>query len=204
MSARHRLTGLTRRAGSWAFNIAMVLVVLGCVAWVVPSAFGFSRYVITGGSMEPTIHRGAVVFEKPVAVDDLDVGDVITYQPPADSGVTSLVTHRIVAIEPAEGGGVLFSTQGDSNPRPDPWKFQLLDPEQPVVQASVPHVGWVFIALADRTTRLVLIGGPAGLIALYSLVQVLGALRPRPAAPAAPVVPVVDSEETDTRAPALV
>lgn len=174
---QHRRVTRGRRILRWSMNLAILAVTLLCLAWLAPSALGYSRYVITGGSMSGTFEKGSVVFEKPVAVEDLEVGDVITYQPPTEAGTQALVTHRIVKIEPAEGGGLLFTTQGDANPDPDPWQFQLTDPAQPVVQHSVPYVGWVFIALADRTTRMLVIGGPAGLIALSALLQVIRGLR---------------------------
>ena len=176
-TSQHRRTGIARRLGRWSVTTATLLVILFCLAWIAPSLFGLSRYVITGPSMTGTYDRGSVVFEKPVAVADLKVGDVITYTPPADSGVTWLVTHRIVDIEPAEGGGVLFTTKGDHNPDPDPWHFQLVDQDQPVVQAGVPYVGWLFIALADKQTRMLVIGVPATLIALGALRQLVSATR---------------------------
>jgi signal peptidase len=176
MSTHLQITPV-RRASGWVVNIAVLLVMLAGVAWVVPSLLGYSRYVITGGSMTGTYDIGSVVFEKKTPVEDLKVGDVITYLPPADSGVNHLVTHRVTKMEPAEGGGVLFTTQGDNNPDPDPWHFKLLDQDQPVVRFAVPKAGWVFIALADRNTRLLFIGGPAALIALVALGQLLRELR---------------------------
>jgi len=189
MAATQTTRGGVRRAARWAVNLTLLAVVAACVAWMAPSAFGYERYVITGGSMSGTFEKGSVVFEKPVAVEDLQVGDVITYLPPAGSGVPNLVTHRVVDIEPAQGGGSLFTTRGDANADVDPWKFQLVDGQQPVVQFSVPKAGWVFIALADRQTRMLLIGGPAALIALIALAQLVGAFRrsepdPQPTAPA--------------------
>ncbi len=185
-SSRPRRTA-RRRATRWGANAATLLVIAACALWIVPSAFGYSRYVITGGSMTGTYDKGSVVLEKPVAVPDLRVGDVITYLPPPDSGVSNLVTHRILRMQPAEGGGVLFTTKGDHNPDPDPWHFELLDSEQPVVQAGVPHVGWVFIALADRQVRMLAVGGPAVLVGLLALGELVGAVRERrrPRRPAA-------------------
>lgn len=175
--APRRRTKPLNRLGGWTLTAAIALVTLFCLAWIAPSLFGFSRYVITGGSMTGTIDKGSVVFERSVAAQDLEVGDVITYLPPPDSGTDTLVTHRIVKTEPAKGGGVLFTTKGDANAKPDPWHFELVDQEQPVVQFSVPYVGWAFIALADRTTRILIIGVPAGLIALHALGQLAGAFR---------------------------
>jgi signal peptidase len=176
MNAHH---GPRRVAGA-AVTVLLVTVTLACAAFLAPSLFGYERYVITGGSMSGTIEKGSVVFEKKVPVAELREGDVITYVPPADSGVSTLVTHRIVKISTLESGARQFRTQGDANPKPDPWKFQLVDEKQAVVQTSVPHVGWALIALADRETRVLALGVPAGLIALVSLVELAKAVRPRP------------------------
>jgi signal peptidase len=182
-----------RRVARWTGNLVALVLIAGLALWLAPSLFGYSRYVITGPSMTGTHDKGSVVFEKPVPVAELQVGDVITYLPPPDSGVPNLVTHRIVAMEPAQGGGTVITTKGDANPAPDPWHFQLVDDEQPVVRFDVPHAGWVFIGLAHREVRMLLIGGPAVAIALVSLVELLGALRDsrrRPTLPAAPAGPV--------------
>ncbi|WP_374970615.1 signal peptidase I [Terrabacter sp. BE26] len=169
---------IARRLSRWSVNLVVFVVIAACAAWLLPSLLGYTRYVITGGSMTGTYDKGSIVLEKPVPVSGLKVGDVITYLPPADSGVSNLVTHRILEMKPAAGGGTLFTTKGDANPKPDPWHFTLVSQEQPVVQLGVPHAGWVLIALADRNTRMMVIGGPAVLIALVALGQLVGAARP--------------------------
>ena len=90
-----------RFPGSVLVNTVLVLASLAGLAYLAPSLFGYERYVITGGSMSGTFEKGSVVFEKPVPIADLRVGDVITYLPPADSGVSTLVTHRIVKVYPS-------------------------------------------------------------------------------------------------------
>ena len=100
-----------RRPVDHLVTVACVLVTLLGVAFLVPSLLGYQRYVITGTSMTGTIDLGSVAFERVVPVADLEVGDVITYQPPAESGLDHLVTHRIVAIK-----GDTFRTQGDAVP----------------------------------------------------------------------------------------
>ncbi len=176
------------RAGRVLFNLACVLVSLGAVAFLVPAAFGMQRYVIAGGSMTGSIARGSVVFEEVVPVAELRVGDVITYLPPADSGVDNLVTHRIVSIK-----GDTFHTKGDANPDPDPWTFELTGATQPRVVQHVPYVGYAILALQDRTTRMVVIGIPAALVALWSLVELAGVVRRRPS---------TDAPGPDLRVPA--
>lgn len=164
------------RVGSVLLNTVLVLATLAGLSYLAPSLFGYERYVITGGSMSGTFEKGSLAFEKRVPVDELKVGDVITYQPPADSGVPNLVTHRIISITPDKTGMLQFHTQGDANPQPDPWKFHLVQKTQPVVQVTVPKVGWVFVALADRQIRMLAIGVPAGLIALLSLGELASAV----------------------------
>lgn len=165
-----------RRVARWAVNLLLATVVLACTAWLAPALLGYERYVITGGSMSGTFEKGSVVFERPVPVGELTVGDIITYQPPPTSGVSGLVTHRISRIQRVEGGGRLFSTKGDANEDVDPWRFELTSPTQPVVQLAVPYVGWALIALADREARMLVIGVPAVVIALGALVQLCHAL----------------------------
>lgn len=156
-------------------NLMCAAMMLLAVAFIVPAAFGLQRYVITGTSMTGAHDLGSVVFEEVVPVNDLAVGDVITYMPPAESGIDHLVTHRIVSIEDGT-----FRTKGDAVDQVDPWTFRLDGVSQPRVKYSVPYVGFVFIALQDRTTRVALIGVPAGIVAMISLFQLLGAVRRRP------------------------
>lgn len=158
-------------------SVLLLVVTVGCAAYIVPGLLGYERYVITGGSMTGSIAKGSIAFEKAVPVGDLTVGDVITYLPPPDSGVTTLVTHRIIAIVPGAGGTSVLRTQGDANPDPDPWKFSLTSGTQPVVAHTVPIVGYVFVGLADPQVRLLVVGVPAGLIALIALRDLVMALR---------------------------
>ncbi|HWJ82904.1 MAG TPA: signal peptidase I [Nocardioides sp.] len=193
----HRGKNRARRLLDHAVTLVLVVLTALAAAYLAPSALGYERYVITGGSMTGTYDKGSVVFEKVVPVEELQVGDVITYQPPASSGATTLVTHRIIKITEGADGRTVYRTQGDNNPDPDPWRFSLTSPDQGVVTFSVPYVGWALVGLADRDTRMLVIGIPAGLIALISLVQLVGALRNRrhPASDA----PAVDSEAADSR-----
>ncbi|CAN7313452.1 signal peptidase I [Knoellia sp. LjRoot47] len=168
-----RLATMTSRFARTLTNVCLIVITLACTAYLLPSAFGYERYVITGGSMTGSISKGSIAFEKRVPVDELAVGDVITYLPPSASGVPNLVTHRIVEVGTDAQGASRLRTKGDANPAVDPWTFSLVATEQPVVQFSVPKVGYLFIALADRDTRILVIGVPAGIIALLALVELV-------------------------------
>lgn len=142
---------------------------LGALMFV-PAVLGMERYVITSGSMSGTYDMGSVVLAERVPVSALRTGDVITYAPPAGKAATELVTHRIVAMLPGTDGKKVFVTKGDANPAPDAWTFSLDAPTQARVTTGVPHLGRAFILLGDRRARMALIGLPALLIAVFTLV----------------------------------
>jgi signal peptidase len=137
---------------------------------VLPAALGWQRYVIVSGSMTGTYDRGSLVLDEVVPVAELRVGDVITYRPPAGSGPAGLVTHRIAEIATDEAGRRSFRTKGDANRAADPWTFQLPEGEQARVRLGIPYAGFAVAALARRDLRILLVGVPAGLIALMSIV----------------------------------
>jgi signal peptidase len=96
---------------------------------------------------------------------------VITYQPPPGAGPKGLVTHRIVKIgHDKKTGEAFYRTKGDANPAKDPWTFVLSDKKQARVVASVPKAGFVLAALAERQVRMLLVGFPALLIAVFAMV----------------------------------
>ena len=136
-----------------------------CLLLVVPSLLGFQRYVLTGGSMEPTLHRGSLVFDKVAPVEDLAVGDVITYVPPGESRPLS---HRITSVTHDDKNGLVFTSKGDANDAADPWKFTLDDEVQAKVVFTVPWAGYPLWVLGSPLSRLLLIGGPAMAIAVIT------------------------------------
>jgi signal peptidase I len=98
-------------------------------------ALGMATFVVTGGSMEPTIHKGSLVIDMPVTADKLRLGDIITFD-----HYDQTTTHRIVGLE-GTANGTLFSTKGDAN--------QVTDPEPltfpgrvGLVKLAVPGLGY--------------------------------------------------------------
>ncbi len=152
---------------SSSFGIAAVGLIAAAI--LLPSLFGYERYVITGNSMAGAMDRGSVVFAKEVPVSELRLGDAITYRPPPGAGPKGNVTHRIHAISRERSGATTLRTKGDANQTPDPWTFRLDRPTQPRAEFDVPHVGHALTALQDRTLRMLVIGLPALLLALSML-----------------------------------
>jgi signal peptidase I len=167
--SRQRDRGTGHTATRWAGAVVLALCLGLAGLMLVPTLFGFQRYVVTGKSMTGAIDRGSVAFEKAVPVRQLHVGDVITFTPPASSGVHHRVTHRIAAIGQDPAGRPVFRTKGDANTARDPWKMTLDQATQPRVDFHVPYVGYALMALSDRHARMLLIGGPALIIAFLVL-----------------------------------
>jgi len=74
--------------------VALAVLFAFCLVFVGLRAASFATFVVTGGSMEPTIHKGSLVIDQPVTADKLKLGDVITYD-----HADQTTTHRIVGIE---------------------------------------------------------------------------------------------------------
>ncbi|WP_369298758.1 signal peptidase I [uncultured Neglectibacter sp.] len=96
-----------------------------------PQVFGYSHYIVTTGSMEPSLSPGDLILVK--AQDEYKLGDVVTFHD--SQGAT--VTHRIMGTVSGQ-----FITQGDANNTED---GDLLSPEKIVgkLQLVLPGAGSV-------------------------------------------------------------
>jgi signal peptidase I len=146
------------RVLKWVVFVA-VLGIAGLM--LIPTLLGYDRYVIVSGSMEPAIGTGSVVYDQPVPVEDLAVGDVVTFVPPTEYHQEDPVTHRIHKISRSAKGAREFRTKGDANEDVDPWTIVFDGPEQARVEHHVEKVGYVYIALSNRWVQLLFIGVPA-------------------------------------------
>lgn len=81
---------------------------------------GIRIFTIVTESMVPEYMVGDVILctEKPKS--DIQVGDDVTYLGKVETYAGKFVTHRVIGIENAEGGGLNFHTQGIANPEEDP------------------------------------------------------------------------------------
>jgi signal peptidase I len=162
---------IARRVGRVFCALLTAAGILFGALLIAPGLMGWERYVIVSGSMTGTYDRGSLVFDEVVPTKSLKVGDVITYKPPPGAGPKGLVTHRIVKIgHDKKTGAAFYRTKGDANPAKDPWMFVLSNKQQPRVTASIPKVGFALAALAQREIRMMIIGFPALLIAVFVMV----------------------------------
>lgn len=163
-SSPRRSSPRLERAGKVASVVLLAAVVaLGVVLIVVPKATGSVPLTVLTGSMSPAYEPGSVVVVRPTPVDDLKIGDVITFQ--KESGDPTVVTHRIVSLGVTGDGSRQFVTQGDANNTPD--AAPVSKPQvRGKVWYSVPYVGYAVNAV-DAEQRATLVKVLAAALLLY-------------------------------------
>jgi signal peptidase len=146
--------------------LAFCLALLGSLLTVAATnALGYSSYVIYSGSMDPTVKVGSLLLTRPVDVEDLQVGDVITYRSP---GNHTNLTHRIVDIRQQEGEWV-FQTKGDASLEPDPREV-ILRGKVSRMAFDIPYLGYVVdFAKSIQGVVLLLLVPAAGLLLMQGL-----------------------------------
>lgn len=173
-------SALARRLGrgiahTVAWAVVLLTLFLLAVAVVVPRFSGATPYAVLTGSMRPAMPPGTLVITRPVAAEEIGIGDVVTYQ--LHSGVPTVVTHRVVATSYDGRGRLRFQTQGDANDVPD---ATWVRPVQVRGERwySVPYVGRLNAVLTHRQHELYTYG-LAALLVLYALGAFGRALRER-------------------------
>jgi signal peptidase len=163
--------------------VAVMLVGLALLLTPVLQVFGGTQLLaVMSGSMEPIIHVGGIVAVRPVPVNALQVGDVITFANQSNPDV--LVTHRIVALE-ARDNQTLVTTKGDANDSVDAVAVPL---SRAVgrVDFTLPWLGYLMVWLASPLAKVgILVISVIG-FALPSTRRTSAADLPEPEAPSSP------------------
>jgi signal peptidase len=142
----HLVLRIVKRAAAAAAILAVAAV---CLLTLGPKLLPYQAFYVRSGSMTPTIEVGALAFYTPADASNLHPGDVIVFhRPDAPKSSDSLVTHRIVKVEPTAHGKV-FVTKGDANAAPDPWRVPATGSGWRF-RGSIPVVGYVIGALGSH------------------------------------------------------
>jgi len=128
---------------AWSTAVVAGLLLVGAMLFVTG---GGRWFVVETPSMGEAAPVGTLVVDRPVRVETLRVGDIVSFETAANPGTT--YTHRIVSID-ADGG---IHTRGDVNGATDPWTLGQAEIIGTPV-ALVPHVGWLL-----RAAPILLIG----------------------------------------------
>lgn len=125
-------------------GVLALVALLGAALIAVPFVSGATPLTILTASMEPHLPPGTVIVVKPTPVQDIRLGDVITYQ--IRSGDPTLVTHRVASVGSSTDGSIRFVTKGDNNSTTDAAPVASAQVKG-VVWYSVPWVGFISLAL---------------------------------------------------------
>lgn len=167
------LAGWIGRVLAWTFILAVVAIVT--VSVLIPRVAGATPYAILTGSMRPGLPPGTLAVVKPVPMNEIGVGTVITYQ--LVSGRPTVVTHRVVSAGYTVEGKPIFRTQGDANNATDK---KVVRPVQikGALWYDVPYVGYANTYITGEERRVTMIAVVSGLL-LYASWMFAGAFRDR-------------------------
>jgi signal peptidase len=158
---------------SWGVILSATVVLT--VAVLVPRLAGATPYTVLTGSMSPAMPPGTLVVVRPVPVEQIVDGSVITYQ--LESGRPTVVTHRVVATGITLGGERRFTTRGDANTAVDALPVRPVQ-VRGAVWYSVPYLGHLNHMLTGKERQMAVYIVAAGLLG-YAAFMFTGAVRGR-------------------------
>lgn len=172
--SRRRGTGAWAAVGRIASMSAMLVALFAAaVLIVIPVTTGSQSYTILTKSMAQKFPPGTFMVMKPVAFDELKLGDVITFQ--MYSGRPDVDTHRIVGFGATQEGEKTLITKGDNNGANDPEPVRAVQVKGKLFYA-VPYVGFVANALGNSDRGTWTMVGAIGLIG-YGAITVYKSVR---------------------------
>ena len=139
---------MAKNLGNILSTITFAVLFLLCLSFVAIRVSGLGTFIVTGGSMEPSIQQGSLVLVQPVSPSEVKVGDVITFQ-----HYEQTTTHRVTGISSTSLGPV-FKTKGDANVVADP-EDKTFAGQVGIVRAALPIAGYLS-ALVQAYWRLIL------------------------------------------------
>jgi len=150
-------------------NIAAVTLVAVFAILLILTKFsfsGFKIYVVTSGSMAPSIKQGALIVVK--KSDNYKIGDIINYK--IETNLLETVTHRLVRIEVSDNKTV-YITKGDANNIEDNQKTTLEMINGRVV-SNLPFAGFIIGFIQTGPGIILLIVIPATIIVYEEIINI--------------------------------
>lgn len=143
-------------------NVAIILFTsVFLVNALIPFFEGSEKpLIVLSGSMTPIMLPGDLIVVKSVYQNELNVGDVVAFQPPG-SKPNTLVTHRIISLE--EGKERLFQTKGDANNDKDTFKVPASNAVGKMILV-IPFVGYITEISKNKNIFLLIIILPVCLL----------------------------------------
>lgn len=160
-----------------AVSGALLALVLGLAALVIviPAIVGGSALTVLTSSMAPRFPPGTLIVIKPTPIDEIRVGDVMTYQ--IKSGQPAVISHRVISRMVDLNGVTTFITKGDNNDLADKDPIREIQVKGTLWYA-IPYLGWVNNAVNGEARPLV-VPIVAGLLFAYALWMLISAALAR-------------------------
>ncbi len=139
----HKKKGVLHYVGvGVSFGLLALVAMIAVLVIALPMLTKSTPYTVLTSSMSPNYPAGTLVIVKPTDVQQIRIGDVVTYQ--IASNQPAVVTHRVIQIiEPTTASGTeSFITKGDANSLPDAKPVQPVQ-VRGVVWYAIPYLGWV-------------------------------------------------------------
>jgi signal peptidase I len=159
-------------------NSVYLIIIIAMVSLAMVTAFSvfeapgkIRAFVVSSGSMEPTLKTGSVVLVVPQS--DYQVDDIITFKRDIKANIkdpNSTATHRIIEVKDDEGRAT-FTTKGDANQSPDGESVEVVRVLGKVT-FSIPYIGKLVAFAKTQLGFLVLIIIPATLIVYSELMNI--------------------------------
>jgi signal peptidase len=143
----------------------IVLIGIGIGPWT-----GRYRTVtVLTGSMGTTAPAGSMVVTTPQRLDQVRVGQIITFQAPVDGHPVE--THRVFEVL-AAGEHPVIRTKGDGNANPDPWIVQLDSGPLWRTRAIFPGLGKVVHHMRSPMLHHLTVFAAPALFALLAMARI--------------------------------
>ena len=159
-----------------------LIIAVFLIDTLIPFYTGTDRFMIVlSGSMVPLFLPGDFVITKSVDPDELNVGDVITFQVPGGQPGT-YVTHRIISIGKTyspKGEIPYFQTKGDANNIEDDFKVPAISVVGKL-EFVIPSLGLLIDAFRkSKIFFILMVMLPSGILVLDEIRNVMIYSNPR-------------------------
>jgi len=147
---------IAKKLVEWLGIVVLVISIVLVGFMLIGPRFGWETHPVLSGSMEPALNVGGIIVTKPVKIQKIETGDIITFQIEPDPKIT----HRVVDIIEEENKP-WFQTKGDANEEPDHKLISSQEEEMRKVIFYLPYLGFAAQFMKSKLAFLVLIGIPA-------------------------------------------
>ena len=125
--------------------------------------FGYRPILVLTGSMEPYMMTNSIAITEEVdSMEDIAVGDVVTYRVKSEGGKTLNITHRIIQID--EDGFIL--TKGDNNHVSDNIVLTIDNIDAKVVTVF-NQTAWIAAKWQTTSGKIMLISFAVGIVLFF-------------------------------------